>query len=184
MCNPARCRTWRIRTKTPPPGRGDPTAGRSVALRHRVLGPEHPDTLKVMGNLAGAYNTKSMIGGALLGQKRYAEAEPLLLGGYRTQCEAGRQALGMMDHPNIAKALNAGTTEAPVAAGILPAVEPGFQPGGRSALEWSGFLESRIGRQDACRYAFRWPPLLRHGTGARNQDPDRKSTRLNSSHRL
>jgi WD40 repeat protein/serine/threonine protein kinase len=44
--------------------------------------------------------------------------------------EAERQALAMMDHPNIAKVLDAGTTESPVAAGILPAVEPGFQPGG------------------------------------------------------
>src|SRR5207247_4442454 len=44
--------------------------------------------------------------------------------------EAERQALAMMDHPNIAKVFDAGATEAPVAAGILPAVEPGFQPGG------------------------------------------------------
>ena len=28
------------------------------------------------------FNTKSMLGGALLGQKKYAEAEPLLLAGY------------------------------------------------------------------------------------------------------
>lgn len=28
------------------------------------------------------FNTKSMLGGALLGQKRYADAEPLLLAGY------------------------------------------------------------------------------------------------------
>jgi WD40 repeat protein/serine/threonine protein kinase len=44
--------------------------------------------------------------------------------------EAERQALALMDHPNIAKVLDAGTTESPVVAGILPAVEPGFQPGG------------------------------------------------------
>src|SRR6266404_1025995 len=49
--------------------------------------------------------------------------------------EAERQALAMMDHPNIAKVFDAGTTEAPVAAGILPAVEPGFQPGGMQADE-------------------------------------------------
>src|SRR5262245_33060877 len=35
--------------------------------------------------------------------------------------EAERQALAMMDHPNIAKVLDAGTTESPVAAGVLPA---------------------------------------------------------------
>ena len=28
------------------------------------------------------FNTKSMLGGALLGQKKYADAEPLLLAGY------------------------------------------------------------------------------------------------------
>jgi len=28
------------------------------------------------------FNTKSMLGGALLGQKNYADAEPLLLAGY------------------------------------------------------------------------------------------------------
>ncbi len=47
--------------------------------------------------------------------------------------ETERQALALMDHPNIARVLDAGTTEAPVAAGILPAVEPGFQPGGLGA---------------------------------------------------
>src|SRR5436309_13559014 len=47
--------------------------------------------------------------------------------------EAERQALAMMDHPNIAKVLDAGTTEDPVAAGILPAVEPGVPPGGEDA---------------------------------------------------
>jgi len=46
--------------------------------------------------------------------------------------EAERQALAMMDHPNIAKVLDAGATGVPVAADILPAVEPGFQPGGKS----------------------------------------------------
>src|SRR5439155_11485159 len=46
--------------------------------------------------------------------------------------EAERQALAMMDHPNIAKVFDAGVTDAAVAAGILPASEPGFQPGGES----------------------------------------------------
>ena len=49
--------------------------------------------------------------------------------------EAERQALAMMDHPNIAKIFDAGATEAHVAAGILPAVEPGFQPGGMHGVE-------------------------------------------------
>ncbi len=45
--------------------------------------------------------------------------------------EAERQALALMDHPNIARILDAGVTGAPVAAGSLPAVELGFQPGGQ-----------------------------------------------------
>src|SRR5437660_1131145 len=44
--------------------------------------------------------------------------------------EAERQALALMDHPNIAKFYDAGVTGIPVAAGILPAVEPGVPPGG------------------------------------------------------
>jgi len=44
--------------------------------------------------------------------------------------EAERQALALMDHPNIAKIFDAGVTGAPVAAGVSPAVEPGVPPGG------------------------------------------------------
>jgi hypothetical protein len=77
------------------------------------LGPDHPDTLTSMSNLAGAYldarrwaeaektareclslrehkqpddwwcfHTISQVGAALTGQKKYAEAEPLILAGY------------------------------------------------------------------------------------------------------
>jgi WD40 repeat protein/serine/threonine protein kinase len=45
--------------------------------------------------------------------------------------EAERQALALMDHPNIAKVFDAGSTERPVAAGVSPAVEPGVPPGGK-----------------------------------------------------
>ena len=38
---------------------------------------------KVRPDAWTTFNTKSMLGEALLGQKRYAEAEPLLLAGYR-----------------------------------------------------------------------------------------------------
>jgi serine/threonine protein kinase len=56
--------------------------------------------------------------------------------------EAERQALALMDHPNIAKVLDGGCTEAPVAAGVSPAVEPGFQPGGKS-------LDRSVGEGDS-----------------------------------
>jgi len=80
--------------------------------RQARLGPEHPDTLQTINNLARAYlagrpaeaerllrqallirdkkaagdwhtfDTRSMLGASLLGQKKYAEAEPFLLLGY------------------------------------------------------------------------------------------------------
>ncbi len=80
--------------------------------RRDTLGPEHPDTLLSMNTLARAYmvdhparaeslaraalalrekqspddwltfETRSLLGGGLLGQKKYAEAEPLLLQSY------------------------------------------------------------------------------------------------------
>ena len=37
---------------------------------------------KAQPDLWSTFNTKSMFGGALLGQKKYADAEPLLLAGY------------------------------------------------------------------------------------------------------
>ena len=63
--------------------------------------------------------------------------------------EAERQALAMMDHPNIAKVFDAGSTECPltpssVAAGVPPASEPGVPPGGE------GFGRSKqLGSSDA-----------------------------------
>ncbi len=38
---------------------------------------------KVAPDSWNTFNTKSMLGGALLGQKKYADAEPLLLKGYQ-----------------------------------------------------------------------------------------------------
>jgi hypothetical protein len=44
------------------------------------------------------FNTQSMLGGALLGQKKYAEAEPLLLKGYE-----GMKALEKTPAPDAAR---------------------------------------------------------------------------------
>src|SRR2546425_165483 len=71
-----------------------------------------------------------------------------------TRFEAERQALAMMDHPNIAKVFDAGSTEAPVAASILPAVEPGFQPGEEDYRDFP-----RAGSSDA-KPGGRMPPSL------------------------
>jgi serine/threonine protein kinase len=90
-----------------------PRQVQTLAKRKEKLGPDHPDTLNSMNNLALAYQkngdfakaelvlrellvilqkkqpdtwttfyTQSQLGDSLLGQKRSAEAEPLLLAGY------------------------------------------------------------------------------------------------------
>ncbi len=68
-----------------------PLLEESFTLKKTKLGPEHPDTLTTMSNLAGrtkvmpddflTFNTQSILGGALLGQQKFEEAEPLLLAG-------------------------------------------------------------------------------------------------------
>jgi hypothetical protein len=50
-------------------------------------------------SLAG--NTQSMLGNSLIGQKRYAEAEPHLLQGYNTLKQITEQATGMMESGEI-----------------------------------------------------------------------------------
>ena len=59
-------------------------------VKKAELGPKRnpqPKTEVAFGELKEAeawttFNTKSMLGGSVLGQKKYAEAEPLLLAGY------------------------------------------------------------------------------------------------------
>ncbi len=70
--------------------------------------------------------------------------------------EAERQALAMMDHPNIAKVLDAGTTETPVAAGVSPAVEPGFQSGGFRSADHVEDVEAAPGALGECALPEVW----------------------------
>jgi hypothetical protein len=51
------------------------------------------------------FNAQSMLGGALLGQKKYAEAEPLLLKGY-AGLKAREQAIPPLDRQYLAEALD------------------------------------------------------------------------------
>ncbi len=56
---------------------------------------------KTQPDLWSTSNTESMLGGALLGQKRYADAEPLLLKGYEGMKKSGEDdpAAGQHPHP-------------------------------------------------------------------------------------
>jgi tetratricopeptide (TPR) repeat protein len=53
------------------PAEAEPLARECVALREKLI----PDDWRT-------FNARSMLGGSLLGQKKYAEAEPLLISGY------------------------------------------------------------------------------------------------------
>jgi len=74
--------------------------------------------------------------------------------------EAERQALALMDHPNIAKVLDAGSTERPVAAGVSPAIEPGVPPGGIGSPGSDALEGSRTGP------GGKMPPSTAGGTPA------------------
>jgi tetratricopeptide (TPR) repeat protein len=64
---------------------------RSLEIRERQLGSDHPDVAKSLNNLAELYRN----------QRRYAEAEPL----YQRSLSIWEQTLGA-DHPNVAKSLS------------------------------------------------------------------------------
>src|SRR5437870_5442692 len=77
--------------------------------------------------------------------------------------EAERQALAMMDHPNIAKVFDAGATESALT----------HPPGTLSSTGGDGRGEGgicRIANRKSQIANSRRPSLLRHGTGARDQD--------------
>ncbi len=82
------------------PSKGPALQGRSLLQAHAFTEAEpllreclaiHE---KTQPNAWTTFNTKSLLGGALLGQKKYADAEPLLLAGYEgmMQREAKIQA--------------------------------------------------------------------------------------------
>ena len=60
---------------------------------------------RVQPDVWSTFNTKSMLGGALLGQKRYAEAEPLLLAGYRGMQERAAKVIEENGSVRIPQAL-------------------------------------------------------------------------------
>lgn len=62
----------------------EPLYRRALATRERVLGAEHPSTLKSVNNVAGLYES----------QRRYADAEQL----YQRAVSAAERVLGH-DHP-------------------------------------------------------------------------------------
>ena len=58
-------------------------AGRGKVRRGRTAGPRVPGhSRKALPDDWRTFNARSLLGGSLLGQKKYAEAEPLLLSGY------------------------------------------------------------------------------------------------------
>ena len=64
---------------------------RSLAIREKALGPEHPDVATGMNNLAGLYKIQS----------KYTQAEPL----FKRALDISEKALGP-EHPNVANSLN------------------------------------------------------------------------------
>ena len=68
-----------------------PLAERALALREKVLGPNHPDVALSLNNLAQLYKD----------QGRYSDAEPL----YQRSLAIREKALGR-DHPDVAQSLN------------------------------------------------------------------------------
>jgi CHAT domain-containing protein/Tfp pilus assembly protein PilF len=69
----------------------EPLFRRSLAIREKALGPDHPDVAQSLNNLARLYRE----------QGRYADAEPL----YKRSLAIYEKALGP-DHPDVATSLN------------------------------------------------------------------------------
>ncbi|MEO1610090.1 MAG: alpha/beta hydrolase, partial [Pseudomonadota bacterium] len=69
----------------------EPLYKRSLSIREKALGPDHPDVGQSLNNLAGLYGA----------QGRYAEVEPL----YKRSLSIREKALGP-DHPKVGTTLN------------------------------------------------------------------------------
>ncbi|HIJ83276.1 MAG TPA: CHAT domain-containing protein, partial [Magnetococcales bacterium] len=69
----------------------EPLHKRSLAIREKALGPDHPGVALGLNNLAGLYRT----------QGQYAQAEPL----YKRSLAIWEKALGP-EHPDVAQSLN------------------------------------------------------------------------------
>jgi tRNA A-37 threonylcarbamoyl transferase component Bud32 len=76
------------------------------------------------------FGTKSMLGGALLGQKKYAEAEPLLLAGYEGMKQRGEDSAGGQGPP--------GRGPGAISAGLRG---PGEEGRGREVADGTGGSE-------------------------------------------
>jgi serine/threonine protein kinase/tetratricopeptide (TPR) repeat protein len=74
-------------------GEAEPILRKCLALREK----KEPD-------IWTTFNTKSMLGGSLLGQKKYAEAESLLLSGYEGM-KARENAISLRAQPRMADAI-------------------------------------------------------------------------------
>ncbi len=68
----------------------EPLHKRSLAIREKALGPDHPDVAQSLNNLGGLYKV----------QGKYAEAEPL----YQRALAIREKALGS-EHPELATSL-------------------------------------------------------------------------------
>jgi tetratricopeptide (TPR) repeat protein len=69
----------------------EPLYKRSLAIREKALGPDHPDVAFALINLGALYYNKG----------RYANAEPV----FKRSLEIREKALGP-DHPDVAASLN------------------------------------------------------------------------------
>ena len=64
---------------------------RSLAIREKAFGPDHPNVAEFAGHIAGLYQAKG----------RYADAEPL----YKRSLAIHEKVLGL-DHPDVATSLS------------------------------------------------------------------------------